>query len=141
MDSRLLFIITLFLSLFSFILSSVFPSTKPLFWFSTLTPVVNYHLLKMFSPGTKSRNMPSHLQYITFSVYTEKYNGDKGNSNITITWSVHVYVYMRPRIQITFTWQECIQLIKAGGNYEKFTKFQKSYNLWVCFEAFFPNIG
>lgn len=83
--------------------------TKPVFWFPTLTPVVNYQLLKMFSPVPRV-DPCHHISNISRRGLQKKYNGDKGNSNITITRSVHVCVYMNPRIQITFTWQEHIQL-------------------------------
>lgn len=72
--------------------------------------------------------MPIHLQYIQVW-FTGNYNEDKA---ILTLLSHGVYMNMFicvQRIQITFTWQERIQLIKDGGNYKKFTKFQKSYNL------------
>lgn len=85
-------------------------------------------------------NMPSLLKY-TQVWFTDTFNKDQGNSLITITWGVRVHVYLSPRLRQTFTWQKYIQLIKADGNYKNSTEFQKSYNLSVCFERFFPNIG
>lgn len=102
-------------------------------------PLVSYHLpecLNLVLGACACRHFSNTIRCGAQPSLT-----DHSHSVITITGGAHASVYRRPGMQIILTWQKHGPLLKAGGNYNNFAESQKSYNLSVCFEAFFANIG